>query len=394
MLRPPRSLSRPSFALTSVSAIRRVGVAAAAVAALSTLVACGSDGAQPATAPSSPATAGESSATASGSAGPAEMTSPEVTATIATRLEVPWGIDFLPGGDAVVTERDSGGVLRISEDDHAIAELGSIAEASPNGEGGLLGVAVSPSYTRDRTLFFYLSAEADNRVVRATVTRGQLSEPEPLLTGIPLNSYHDGGRIAFGPDGYLYVATGDAGDGELAQDPDSLSGKILRITPDGEPAPGNPSGSPVWSPGHRNVQGLAWIGDQLWASEFGENTYDELNRIEPGGNYGWPEVEGRGGEDRGFIDPVAQWSTSEASPSGLAAANGSLWMAALRGERLWQINPDSGETTEHLTGEYGRLRTIVPAPDGTLWVTTSNRDGRGSPAEQDDRILQITLPPQ
>jgi glucose/arabinose dehydrogenase len=394
MLRTPRSLSRPPFAPASVSAIRRVGVAAAAVVTLSTLVACGSDGAQPTAAPPPPATAGEPSATASDSADPVEVTSPDVTDTIATGLEVPWGIDFLPGGDAVVTERDSGAVLRIAEDDHAVTELGSIAEASPNGEGGLLGVAASPSYTRDRTLFFYLSANADNRVVRATVSGGQLTEPEPLLTGIPLNSYHDGGRIAFGPDGYLYVATGDAGDGELAQDPDSLSGKILRITPNGRPAPGNPSGSPVWSLGHRNVQGLAWIGDQLWASEFGDNTYDELNRIEPGGNYGWPEVEGRGGEDRGFIDPVAQWSTSEASPSGLAAANGSLWMGALRGERLWQIDPSSGDATEHLTGEYGRLRTVVTAPDGTLWVTTSNRDGRGSPAEQDDQILQITLPQQ
>ncbi len=318
--------------------------------------------------------------------------SPRVSATIATDLEVPWGLDFLPGGDAVVTERDSGRVLRISGPDHAVTELGSLVESTPNGEGGLLGVAVSPSYGQDHTLYFYLSAESDNRVVRATVRDGRLLEPEPLLTGIPLNSYHDGGRIAFGPDGYLYVATGDAGDRDRAQDPGSLSGKILRLTPDGAPAPGNPGGTPVWSLGHRNVQGLAWVDDQLWASEFGENAYDELNRIRAGADYGWPDVEGTGGTDRGYVDPVVQWPTEEASPSGLAAAGGALWMAALRGERLWRIDPVTGDASDHFVGDHGRLRTVALAPDGTLWVTTSNRDGRGSPSSEDDRILQVSLP--
>lgn len=316
---------------------------------------------------------------------------PEVTGTIATGLAVPWGIDFLPGGDAIVTERDSERVLRIAAGDHRVTEVGTVSEAAPSGEGGLLGVAVSPSYAEDRTLYFYVTTASDNRVVRARLDGGQLGESEPVLTGIPRATYHDGGRIAFGPDGHLYVATGDAGDRPLAQDPASLAGKILRITADGDPAPGNPEGTHVWSLGHRNVQGLAWVGDQLWASEFGWDTWDELNRITAGGNYGWPEVEGRGGEDAGYVDPLAQWPTDDASPSGLAAAEGSLWMAALNGERLWRIDPGTGENRDYLNGEYGRLRSVVPAPDGTLWLTTSNRDGRGDPVGADDRILQVSL---
>jgi glucose/arabinose dehydrogenase len=333
-----------------------------------------------------PSTAGSAPAGASGA-------TPSVVDTVATGLEVPWGLAFLPDGDAVVTERDSAKVLLIGGQDHRVTEVGSIGEAAPQGEGGLLGVAVSPTYGRDHRLYFYVSSADDNRIVSATLRDGTLGATEPVLTGIPLGSIHDGGRLAFGPDGMLYASTGETGKGELAQDRDSLAGKILRITPDGQPAPGNPFDSPVWSYGHRNVQGLAFVDDQLWASEFGQSSTDELNRIEAGADYGWPEVEGQGGTAQGYVDPQATWSTDVASPSGLAYADGALWMGALRGERLWKVpvtDQQAGQPEAYFVGDYGRMRTVVAAPDGTLWVTTSNRDGRGEPQDGDDRILAIS----
>jgi glucose/arabinose dehydrogenase len=316
-----------------------------------------------------------------------------VVDTVATNLEVPWGLAFLPDGDAVVTERDSAKVLLIGGEDHEVTEVGSVGDAAPEGEGGLLGVAVSPSFDEDHTLYFYLSSTDDNRIVTATLEGDTLGDTTPILTGIPLGSIHDGGRLAFGPDGMLYASTGETGDGDLAQDRDSLGGKILRLTPDGEPAPGNPfDGSPVWSLGHRNVQGLAFVDDQLWASEFGQDTFDELNRIEPGQNYGWPLYEGAGGASDGYTDPQATWDTDEASPSGLAYADDALWLGALRGTRLWKVpvsDQTAGPPEAYFVGEYGRMRTVVVAPDGNLWVTTSNRDGRGEPQDGDDRILEI-----
>jgi glucose/arabinose dehydrogenase len=315
-----------------------------------------------------------------------------VVDTVASGLEVPWGLDFFPNGDAIVTERDSARVLRISGPDHTVAEVGTIGEAAPRDEGGLLGVAISPAFSKDRRLYFYVSSRSDNRIVTAKLVDGKLGKTTPIFTGIPLGDIHDGGRIAFGPDGFLYASTGETGNGDLAQDLKSLGGKILRLTPEGKPAPGNPLKTAVWSFGHRNVQGLAWVGDQLWASEFGQNAFDELNRIEPGANYGWPEVEGRGGEKQGFIDPQAVWGTDVASPSGLAHTDGALWMAALRGSRLWRIPVEGGEAAQpeaYFVGEYGRMRTVAVTPDGDLWVTTSNRDGRGDPAAGDDRILLV-----
>jgi glucose/arabinose dehydrogenase len=319
---------------------------------------------------------------------------PQVVETVATGLVAPWGLAFLPDGSAVVTERDTAKVLQIAPD-HVVTEIGTIGDAVPQGEGGLLGVAVSPKFDQDRTLYFYVSSDNDNRIVTATLDKGGLSDTTPILTGIPLGSIHDGGRLEFGPDGFLYASTGEAGTPDLAQDRSSLAGKILRLTPKGKPAPGNPFGDEIWSWGHRNVQGLAFTDDgQLWASEFGQNTFDELNRIDAGANYGWPQVEGEGGTDAGFVDPQAVWGTDVASPSGLAYAEGALWMAALRGTRLWRIplesDGDAGQPEAYFIGEYGRMRTVVVAPDGSLWLTTSNHDGRGSPAPEDDRILRVT----
>ena len=320
-----------------------------------------------------------------------------VVDTVATGLQAPWGLGFLPDGRAVVTERDTREVLLVDPaggEPQQVGVLGDPVAEGDAGEGGLLGVAVSPDFARDRMLYFYLSTAVDNRIVRAPLDRqDRLGTPEVLLDGIPTGFIHDGGRLRFGPDGLLYASTGETGNPDFAPDRSSLAGKILRITPDGEPAPGNPDpDSPVWTWGHRNVQGLAFDDDgNLWASEFGQSTYDELNLIRKGGNYGWPSVEGRG-DEQGLVNPRVVWDTSQASPSGLAYAEGHLWLGALQGTRLWRVEVADGEAsnpTAFFVGDYGRLRTVELAPDGRLWVTTSNRDGRGSPAPEDDRILVV-----
>ncbi|WP_374229826.1 sorbosone dehydrogenase family protein [Rhodococcus sp. F64268] len=322
---------------------------------------------------------------------------PQVTDTVASGLDTPWGVAFLPDGAALVTERDSGRVLEIGADKQ-VREIARIAGTVAQGESGLLGIAVSPTFDTDRFVFLYVTTSSGNQILRVTYDGTTLTGHQVIRDGIPAARVHDGGRLQFGPDGMLYAATGEAGNPPLAQDPASLGGKILRMTMDGEPAPGNPDPvSPVYSLGHRNVQGLAFDDDgRLWASEFGQNDVDELNEIVAGGNYGWPEVEGSSGRDE-YIDPVVTWPVAQASPSGIAYDDDNLWMASLRGERLWRIGiADSGiadfSTTEFFTGEYGRMRTVVTAPDGSLWLTTSNRDGRGEPTDDDDRILRIENP--
>lgn len=321
---------------------------------------------------------------------------PRVVRTVARGLAAPWGLTFLPDGTALVGERDTTRVLAVPAGGGRPREVGRISIAAPQGEAGLLGLATSPDFETDRLVYAYVSTAQDNRVVRMEYGGRRLGEPVPVLTGIPKGLFHDGGRLLFDDAGLLFVSTGEIGEEQLAQDRDSLAGKILRITADGDPAPGNPvAGSPVWTMGHRNVQGLAFDdAGRLWASEFGADTWDELNRIERGRNYGWPLVEGRGGRD-GYRDPFVQWRTSEASPSGLAFLDGSLWMASLRGQRLWQVpvtdDGGTGRPRDWFVGSYGRLRTVVVAPGGNLWVTTSNRDGRGNPAPADDRILEVAL---
>ena len=305
-------------------------------------------------------------------------------------LDAPWSLAF-HGETPLLSERDTARVLELDDDGNA-RELGVIDAAAPMGEGGLLGIAV-----HDDHLYVYLTATGENRIERYALDgeAGSLTlgRPETILDGIPSAGHHNGGRIAFGPDGMLYATTGDAGDPDEAQNRDALAGKILRMTPDGRVPEDNPfPGSLVYSYGHRNAQGIAWADDgTLYASEFGQNTWDELNVIEPGGNYGWPEVEGIAGED-GFTDPVQQWTTDEASPSGMTIIGDSIYIANLRGERLREIPlSDPSTSTGILMGEYGRLRDVAAAPDGSLWVLTNNTDGRGDPGPDDDRVLRFDL---
>jgi glucose/arabinose dehydrogenase len=324
----------------------------------------------------------------------------KVVRTVAGDLDTPWGLAPVPDGDLLVSSRDEGTITRIDADTGRRTELGEVAGVEPDGEGGLLGIALSPDYASDHMIYAYLTSASDNRVVRMLYddekpAGEQLGAPDTIFKGIPKGVIHNGGRIAFGPDRMLYVGTGETGDRGLAQDKDSLAGKILRLTPEGEPAPGNPFDSPVYSYGHRNVQGLAWDDEQrLFASEFGQDTWDELNAIKPGGNYGWPEAEGKGG-DAAYQNPVAQWHTDDASPSGIAYARGSIWMAGLKGRRLWRIPLEgtraSAAPQDFLEGQYGRLRTVVAAGGDKLWLTTSNTDGRGTPKQGDDRILELEV---
>ncbi|WP_051576117.1 PQQ-dependent sugar dehydrogenase [Streptomyces sp. Tu 6176] len=356
----------------------------------------GDRGTPPGTAAASPSpgrSAGES-------APPAEGTV-TVLRTVAEGLDSPWGLAPLPDGGLLVSSRDRATLTRVDERTGRTTELGTVSGVAPQGEGGLLGIALSPGFASDHMVYAYFTSASDNRIVRMLYDpkkppKEQLGAPDTVFRGIPKGFVHNGGRIAFGPDGMLYAGTGESGERGLAQDTRSLGGKILRLTPEGEPAPGNPfPDSPVYSYGHRNVQGLAWDSRQrLFASEFGQDTWDELNAIVPGGDYGWPEAEGKSG-DRRYRDPVAQWHTDQASPSGIAYADGSIWMAGLKGERLWRIplrgTAASAAPQSFLTGEYGRLRTVAPAGDGRLWLVTSNTDGRGSPKKGDDRILEIRV---
>ncbi|MGW5769732.1 PQQ-dependent sugar dehydrogenase [Streptomyces longwoodensis] len=381
---------------------RRAVPAVLAVSALLLAAGCSAGGGG---APDTGRTPAGTAPARSASPSPAEPTPPakgtvKVVRTVAEGLDTPWGLAPVPDGDLLVSSRDEGTITRVDADSGRKTELGEVAGVEPNGEGGLLGIALSPDYASDHMIYAYLTSASDNRVVRMLYDEKkpageQLGAPDTVFKGIPKGVIHNGGRIAFGPDRMLYVGTGETGDRGLAQDKDSLAGKILRLTPEGEPAPGNPFDSPVYSYGHRNVQGLAWDDKQrLFASEFGQDTWDELNAIKPGGNYGWPEAEGKG-DDTAYQDPVAQWHTDDASPSGVAFARGSVWMAGLKGQRLWRVplrgTQASAAPQDFLEGRYGRLRTVVAAGGDKLWLTTSNTDGRGTPKQGDDRILELEV---
>jgi glucose/arabinose dehydrogenase len=335
-------------------------------------------------------------------AAPAKGTA-KVTGTVATGLSAPWGLVQLPDDTLLVASRDTGKIFRIVPAKHTVTEIGAVPGVThtQGGENGLLGLALSPDFGTDHFVYAYFSTDSDNRIARMLYDPSrpkgeQLGAPDTILRDIPTGTLHNGGRIAFGPDGMLYAGTGETGQRPLAQKLSSLGGKILRMTPDGQVPSDNPiAGSLVYSPGHRNVQGLAWDpAGRLWASEFGQDTWDELNLIRAGKNYGWPEVEGIA-HHPGYVDPVEQWHTDQASPSGIAYAAGCIWMASLKGERLWRIPlagaSPSAAPQSFFVGKYGRFRTVVALDDHTLLLTTSNTDDRGAPRRGDDRILQVTV---
>ncbi|MET0767617.1 MAG: PQQ-dependent sugar dehydrogenase, partial [Aeromicrobium sp.] len=290
----------------------------AAVGAV-TLLGCSRGDDDPAPSPSSasPSTAEPTTPPAPTPTVEPVASAPTIVATIATGLNVPWGIAFLASGDALVSQRDDGSIVRISTDG-TVTSLGQVPDSTgrPGGEGGLLGIAIPPG--DESVVFAYVTTAEDDRVVRMSLRGDRLGAPKPILTGIPIGSRHHGGRLLFDPSGLLYVATGDAGNGSFAQDRDSLAGKVLRIDQDGKAAADNPFDNRTWSYGHRNIEGLAFDAEgRLWAAEFGEKSADELNLIERGGNYGWPDAEGPSDDD-GHIDPSVTWGTDECSPAGLA----------------------------------------------------------------------------
>jgi glucose/arabinose dehydrogenase len=302
---------------------------------------------------------------------------------VARGLVQPWGLAFLPDGSALFTERSSRRIWAVTPGRPARV-IYTVTEAVSRGEGGLLGIAVGPDYLRDHRVYVYFTTANDNRI--AYVTRGSAARPRVIVGGIPAASFHNGGRLLFGPDGLLYAGTGDAGTSSRSQDSASLGGKVLRMTKDGRPAAGNPFGTVVLSIGHRNVQGLVFDGERrLFATEFGQNTYDEVNHIVPGGNYGWPTVEGRSDDTR-FRNPIQVWSPAEASPSGMTYKGGSLYVAALRGQRLWRLQLSGTSVTRATStynGTYGRLRAAMQNPrDGSVWLLTANGN--------DDKVLRIT----
>ncbi|WP_296666451.1 PQQ-dependent sugar dehydrogenase [Demequina sp.] len=325
-------------------------------------------------------------------------------------LDAPWDMEFMTDGSLLVTERDTATIRRVRAG-FATVLNGPGAEALRStvmnaGEGGLLGIAVLEG---DVTyLYAYITREDDNAVLRMELHDDLLSLPTPVIEGIPSAKNHDGGRMRFGPDGFLYISVGDAGKPELAPNTDSLAGKILRVIADGseadgKAAPDNPWKNRVWSRGHRNVEGFGWVADgRMYASELGQDSADELNLIKAGANYGWPAHEGFSGAPSGtapgtmlggYTFPVATWDPDEASPSGIGITHEAIYMASLKGERLWRIpltTDGIGEPHVILDG-MGRLRDAAAAPDGSVYVLTNNTDGRGTPTEGDDRLLGLTI---
>jgi glucose/arabinose dehydrogenase len=320
--------------------------------------------------------------------------------TIATGLEVPWALAFAPDGRLFVTERP--GRIRVAKDGRLDpAPVATLAVAA-QGEAGLMGLALDPRFAETGHLYVCYTARRQddvvNRIVRLTLRGGRAGDERVLLDGMRGAGIHDGCRLKFGPDGKLYATMGDAAEPRLAQARDSLNGKTLRLEADGSVPADNPfRGSPVWSLGHRNPQGLAWDGSKrLLAAEHGPSAHDEVNHILPGKNYGWPDVTGAdevASRRHGFVDPIVESERDTWAPSGIAWLGDSLWVAALRGERLLRITLDADlkllNVGSILRRAHGRLRDVVVGPDGALYVTTSNRDGRGTVREGDDKILRV-----
>lgn len=303
---------------------------------------------------------------------------------VASGLDTPWGLALLPDGSAIVGERRTGRILQVFPDRSPPIELMTVPGLDTSGDGGLLGLALSPAYVEDALVYAYATTATDNRLLRFTLG----GTPQPIVTGIPKGATGNGGRIAFGPDENLYVGTGDTGDAALAGDPDSLAGKVLRFDIFGEPVPADPPGtSPVLTLGHGNVTGLCFDGaDRLFLTE---SPSDEFALLQPGADYGW--------QDRPNDPEVPFRAFPDAGLGGCGILNRVAFLGAVDGERIWITILDGngetvGEPESFLADTYGRLRTVVVDPFGALWITTSNLDGPGEPAPTDDRVLRV-LPP-
>jgi glucose/arabinose dehydrogenase len=330
--------------------------------------------------------------------------------TVVSGLVTPWGLAFLPNGDWLVTERN--GAVRLVRGGRLVEAPVATAVTAPTSEGGLLGIALHPDFEATRLFFLYVTARQGGREVNRVerwrlAPDGTTAERERvLLDGIPAATYHDGGRLRVGPDGMLYVGTGDARAPARSQDPRSLSGKILRLTPGGVPADNPLPGSPAYVLGLRNTQGFDWAADgTLWVTdhgptgELGRRGHDEVSVARPGANLGWPEIYGCETRE-GMATPAITWQ--DAAPPGGAAVytgtaipewRGSLLIGTLRSEHLQRVVIEDGRVARHevyLAGQFGRLREVVMGPDGHLYVTTSNCDGRGVCEGARDRILRIT----
>jgi glucose/arabinose dehydrogenase len=325
---------------------------------------------------------------------------------VVRETDIPWGLITLPDGDIIYSRRDALDLARLNPASGKTTNLGAVPNSEITGaEGGLLGLAVTPDFPdNDPWIYIYHTSPSDNRIVRIKYINGSLdaSSLQVLLTGIGRNIFHNGGRLRFGPDGKLYAATGDAQNGAFAQDKNKLSGKVLRLNPNGSIPSDNPFGNYVWSYGHRNPQGLAFDSQgRLWEQEFGEKMQDETNLIVKGGNYGWPDCEGtasksgNGCQTAGFIAPKYTYTTSNGSCSGIAIVREAMYVACLQGARVYRhvINGNSLTNTQELfSGTYGRLRTVEPTIDGGLWLTTSNSPFVDKkPNNSDERVFKVNL---
>jgi glucose/arabinose dehydrogenase len=319
-----------------------------------------------------------------------------VMEVVAQDLEVPWALAFLPDGSLIFTERVGRvSLLKLGQQAELIIQINEVRQL---GEGGLLGVAVDPEFSKNSFIYVYYTYGSSgnnslNRVVRYSFRDKKMVEPKTIVEAIPGAQNHDGGRLKFGVDGFLYITTGDALEPSLAQDTSSLAGKILRVTRDGTAAPGNPFNSAVYSYGHRNPQGISWDDQgRLWETEHGNSQFDEVNLIEMGKNYGWPVIQGSQSRD-GMLQPKLFAEGTTWAPSGLAFVNGSLFFSGLRGQALFEakLEGDKLSLVQHFQGQLGRIRESVLGPDGMLYITTNNRDGRGTPRSGDDQIIRVNL---
>lgn len=333
-----------------------------------------------------------------------------VTETVASGFDTVWEIVWGPDNMLWVSER-RGRISRVDPETGDVTLVGELP-VQEIGEGGLMGLALHPDFQNQPWVYAahtYNAGGTRNRVVRMQWDGTSLGPPEELLGNIPGSSIHNGSRVVFGPDGLLYVTTGDASDADIAQNVNAPAGKILRLTAEGAPAPGNPFGTAIYTFGHRNPQGMVFApSGALYATEHGPGDNDEVNLIEAGRNYGWPNVRGRCDpseasfcQANNVVEPLAQW-TPTIAPAGLAyygsnlisSWRGSLLFATLKGRMLVRLTlSDDGQSVtgeEHLfEGSFGRLRAVLVAPDGRVYLGTSNRDGRGSPLSGDDRIIRI-----